>query len=333
MKKQRDSVRWSKLGTAYGPGILLPSKLKGLASKEAETRAEALAHIRKAVVEAILPASSEVVPFLMDLVEDEATPDRHRILRLLTDLAAGGDTFQWQHETFSAAAVKRFKGSRKRAHDAVAEGATTYLSALTATDAKVRAAAAHLLAFVPEAAEAALASLATAVSEECVEPALASELLAAAVLSRSAGQAVDCEARLGDGRRLVRAASAIASAILRPDANQAIVVALCEALRAPTVSVDDLPWAYGRLRVYALVKLVPLAPAHPAILARLVTELQALASTPESDPDHDKVVPLASALLTVGFAGFQGRSGDLVSPSALSAEQQELLEALARSSA
>jgi hypothetical protein len=86
-----DAVRWESLHHADGRATDVPGHLRSLRSPDPPVRRKALARLAVTVSEQGVrwQASCHVVPFLVALVDDPATPDRPAVLDLLRVLALG----------------------------------------------------------------------------------------------------------------------------------------------------------------------------------------------------------------------------------------------------
>ncbi|XVQ10779.1 hypothetical protein ACQP1W_51200 [Spirillospora sp. CA-255316] len=86
-----EAVDWAGLHHAYGPAVDVPDQLRALLSADDATRHEAHHQLRGNVYHqgTRWQASRQVVPFLTELVDDPATPDRAAVLDLLRAVALG----------------------------------------------------------------------------------------------------------------------------------------------------------------------------------------------------------------------------------------------------
>jgi len=100
-----DRVGWPGLQHAHGPATDVPDQLRGLRSSDPATRDWAAFELMGNVYHhgARWPASQHVVPFLVALVDDPATPDRAGVARLLRAVALGDRTDR--HLPFSPVAA------------------------------------------------------------------------------------------------------------------------------------------------------------------------------------------------------------------------------------
>ncbi|MEU8001820.1 hypothetical protein AB0B66_11710 [Catellatospora sp. NPDC049111] len=86
-----DAIAWHRLHHAYGPATDVPDQLRALRSRDAVRRSGALSELFGNVYHqgTRWQASHAVVPLLVALVEDPATPDRARVVELLRRVAVG----------------------------------------------------------------------------------------------------------------------------------------------------------------------------------------------------------------------------------------------------
>ncbi|GAA0473505.1 hypothetical protein Aca07nite_56700 [Actinoplanes capillaceus] len=86
-----DAVSWDRLHHAYGIADDVPDMLRALRDPDPEIRGDALGGLHATVLHqgTRFEASQEVMPFLVTLIDDPATPDRGDLLQLLTGLAIG----------------------------------------------------------------------------------------------------------------------------------------------------------------------------------------------------------------------------------------------------
>ncbi|MEE6261815.1 hypothetical protein [Plantactinospora sonchi] len=86
-----DAVAWESLHHAYGPAVDVPDQLRALRSTQAEVRQAALSELFGNVYHqgTRWGASRSVVPFLVALVDDPATPDRAAVVDLLRSVVLG----------------------------------------------------------------------------------------------------------------------------------------------------------------------------------------------------------------------------------------------------
>src|SRR4051794_15912341 len=91
-----DDIDWDSLEHAYGPATDVPGHLRGLLAGAADERRRALSGLYAGLCHqgTRYEASAVAVPFLLDLLADEATPDRAAIAGLVAGIAVG------QHEVW-----------------------------------------------------------------------------------------------------------------------------------------------------------------------------------------------------------------------------------------
>lgn len=89
--KGLEAVDWAGLHHAYGPAEDVPGQLTALLSADAEERRQAHARLSGNVYHqgTRWQASRHVVPFLTELADDPATPDRTAVVDLLRAVALG----------------------------------------------------------------------------------------------------------------------------------------------------------------------------------------------------------------------------------------------------
>jgi hypothetical protein len=174
------------------------------------------------------------VPSLIELVADPKQAERSKLLARLGDLACGGDHTPYIFTGYKA------DGS---VHREVAEGHATYLKILAGKDAKARAAAAFVVAWLPEHAKKSLVALHKAIKKEKDAVGRASMILALAVLAPG-GDAKLVTKELGSKEAAVSGASLVAAAIAGKLPDRATFVA--PAL-ARVNDVEGLCWQHGDL--------------------------------------------------------------------------------------
>jgi hypothetical protein len=101
-----DRVDWSALEHAYGPATDVPRHLRALGSVDSGVREAALDALYGNLWHqgTLYPATAAAVPFVLDLVDDDATPERPLLLLFLADVgrsASFGDD-PWYGDTLAA---------------------------------------------------------------------------------------------------------------------------------------------------------------------------------------------------------------------------------------
>lgn len=91
-----DDVDWASLEHAYGPATDVPGHVRGLLAGSREERDRARSGLYGGICHqgTRYEASAPAVPFLLELIEDPATPDRAAVAGLVAAIAVG------QHETW-----------------------------------------------------------------------------------------------------------------------------------------------------------------------------------------------------------------------------------------
>ncbi|MBO3741823.1 hypothetical protein [Actinoplanes flavus] len=86
-----DDVGWDRLHHAYGAADDVPDMLRALRHPDPDVRGDALDGLHATVLHqgTRFQASQAVVPFLVALIDDPATPGRGELLRLLTGITIG----------------------------------------------------------------------------------------------------------------------------------------------------------------------------------------------------------------------------------------------------
>lgn len=83
-----DSIDWSSMSHAYGPAGDVPVWLREMASADPGVRDKALSHFYSAAHHQgdVYPCTAASLPYLFDMAEDPATPDRASIIELLLSI-------------------------------------------------------------------------------------------------------------------------------------------------------------------------------------------------------------------------------------------------------
>ena len=86
-----DDIDWSSLEHAFGPADDVPELLRGLISPEKDVRDDALGELFGNVWHqgTVYSATPHVVPFLVEILEQDAAPDREGVITLFALIAAG----------------------------------------------------------------------------------------------------------------------------------------------------------------------------------------------------------------------------------------------------
>ncbi|MFI6586029.1 HEAT repeat domain-containing protein [Embleya sp. NPDC050493] len=139
-----DGIAWSSMGHAYGPADDVPVWLRAMTSPDAEIRSRALDDFYGAAHHQgdVYPCTVASLPFLFDMADDPATPDRASIVALLLSIGRAavdrGDTVYIAPDgTLSTATADSAALMRERADAFVAYAADP--------DVRVRSAAIEAL--------------------------------------------------------------------------------------------------------------------------------------------------------------------------------------------
>ncbi|MEU0309107.1 HEAT repeat domain-containing protein [Streptomyces cyaneofuscatus] len=117
MINEIDSVDWESMGHAYGPASDVPGWLRGMASADPGVRDEAFSDFYNAAHHQgdVYPCTAASLPFLFEMADSPATPDRGSVIELL--LSIGRASLDRDPEGVYAAV----DGTESRAHvDALA---------------------------------------------------------------------------------------------------------------------------------------------------------------------------------------------------------------------
>jgi hypothetical protein len=88
MDEELDRVDWAGLTHAFGPATDVPRHLRSLCSPDAGIREAALDALYGTIWHqgTLFPATPAAIPFLLALIDDDATPERPLLLLLLADI-------------------------------------------------------------------------------------------------------------------------------------------------------------------------------------------------------------------------------------------------------
>lgn len=354
MLERLHNVDWSALTHAYGPAADVPELILALAGSDREARKDAYWELYGNIFHqgTRYPATAPAVPFLLELLADPATPDRHELLLLLTHLVCGqfgvaADPSLYAGEPDGAALnIDDYGTILRDVYRAGEAGLPTYLALATDGEtAHLRAAAIFMLACLWTRAAAIVPALQSCVARE---PSAVTRATVAFALGRlqGTGAADPCLARLhaDDPAPLVRLLAAVglvrAGADAAPDAA---VTTLVAAIQDPdsVPGYDQLPCGERDLAgdIGHVLRTVPRAlglRALPALCAAL------------QRAEVFGTVGLVEAMLTLGFgdppsghrfdddeeAGLEDMS-EMPAPepldaTRLTAGQREVLTAMAR---
>jgi hypothetical protein len=254
-------------------------------------------------------ASAYAVPFLLEILADPATPDRHRVVYLLTTLAVGYDE-SWLPHGFPIAAHRESAAG----HRVDTEAERDYRRWILNHEVED--------GWFPENAAATVPNLIRLVRGETDDGVAATALVATGLLAQDAEP--DLRALLHDAltglRPLPRWAAAIALARIdgeHTDDSVAVELA-CWVAESASLSTNDIPYMKGDIGGYAAASLNALGP-RPGTTSALITQLSHITGL--------RAVTIAGALLN------QVTLDQPISPGApfasLTGEQQRAVRAIA----
>jgi tetratricopeptide (TPR) repeat protein len=248
MFERLHTVDWTALTHAYGAASDVPELLRALADPDRQTRKDAYWELYDNIFHqgTRYPASAPAVPFLLELLADPATPDRHELLMLIAHLVAGqlsvaADPTMYAGE--SDLAADDYAVILRDLYRAAEAGLPLYLQLATAAEtALLRGAAAFVLATMWTHAAAVAPVLRARLARE---PSAAARATLAFALGRLQGPDPDpALVRLlaDDPAPVVRLLAAVGLARAVPVAP-AVVDTLIAAVERPEAvpGYDDLP--------------------------------------------------------------------------------------------
>jgi len=241
-----DTVDWASLEAAMGTAEKVPVLVRRLLEPKKQARRFARQQLEDLLLHqggAIHPATVEVVPFLLELALDDATPDRGPLLVLLADLVTGDHENHlaggYDPETSALAAMLGDHDLLRQ----LEEAANSLIPLLNHRDGSLRAGAAMLLAFLPRVAERSHPALVARAAKERKKATLASVLLATGLTGRAIEARPDLTPYLAHPQALVQQSAGIAMAWLGVEGDAFVSPVLGAASSRETV--EDLPWADG----------------------------------------------------------------------------------------
>lgn len=158
MLENLDRIDWSNLGHAYGPADDVPDLLRSLASADEDERSNAIYELHGNIWHqgTVYQATAYAVPFLLELLESPKVEGKDELLVLLADLARGTsyhDVHQYLSHHKEEAKEQEWQDKIKKelgwvsdVKAAVKAGENLYLGLLNDADARMRDAAAYVLA-------------------------------------------------------------------------------------------------------------------------------------------------------------------------------------------
>ncbi len=177
MLETLDSVNWANL-SPFGQGVDIAAHVRLLLSPDAtdRNRARTLLFSSLNADATIYDATAAIIPFLLELVAEEQTPDRVHILEFLYRLAETCEFETWEIVRLYPNNKLGFLRLVNDAYEKLAGGYEVYLSLLTHRDVGIREQAAAIVGQYPERAKAGIPKLWSAIEHETVPSALAAQL-------------------------------------------------------------------------------------------------------------------------------------------------------------
>jgi hypothetical protein len=235
MLRRLDAVDWAAVGHAYGLATDVPDLVRALRSPDPTAREGAQGALVGTIVHqgTRYAATAPAVPFLAELALAPDTPDRHRLVVLLTCAAVGydqaslpagiveGSLEELARTTNTPGDEQTYGPWALAAYQAVQAAVPSLLPLLDHDDVRLRRAVAHLLAWFPRWAPASLPRLRARLAAEADPDATATMLVALGLLAGVQAQTADAPRLtrlLGDADAVVRWAAAVALARLFPQA-------------------------------------------------------------------------------------------------------------------
>jgi HEAT repeat protein len=154
MLEKLNQIDWANLTHAYGTAEDLPILIQLLLSEKEEDRKYARSELYSNIWHqgTIFEATPYVVPFLIELVENESTPEREKILVYLGRLANGNRDIEalLEYEDFEIEEdeideIQELLKARKNTLREIHKGMPIYFRLLHHQEPLIRSAAAHLL--------------------------------------------------------------------------------------------------------------------------------------------------------------------------------------------
>ena len=203
-----DRVNWARLTHAYGPASNTPDHIRRLASSRPKERKEARAALYATIFHqgTRYPATAPAVPFLFELLDDPATPEKGEIVRLLVHLAVGYpelflplgiDPAAAFADAAPAAPAPDDDGPAadaywaRQAYEAVRRRVGRFRALAGGPDAKTRKAAVFALAWFPAAARSSAPVVRRAARGPARPDERANAILCLGILGRHLGSSLD----------------------------------------------------------------------------------------------------------------------------------------------
>ncbi|MBA4492842.1 HEAT repeat domain-containing protein [Paenactinomyces guangxiensis] len=228
MLEKLDQINWKSLAHPYGSAEDVPDLIRDLTSLDDKVRHGAWISLYSSIYYnlEVCEATALAVPFLLELIESEAVPERDKILNYLVDLANATWYFEqeWEEseleEEYYGTEIKLNKEKNwvEETRLAVKKGIPIYRKMLTHSNPKIRSAAAYVLGNIGTQTEEVLKQLRGLLHTEQEPLVKASIILSLSKLRDQNSQTLAFMNQfIQEGYSLIGIASAIA--ILRCDPN------------------------------------------------------------------------------------------------------------------
>ncbi len=160
MLERLDQIDWSKLNHAYGSADDIPDHIRGLFTSSTQKREETWYELYGNLWHqgTVYEATAYAVPFLIELLEIESTPDKHNILSYLGTLAEGSSYIDAHKELNITCYTEEDLTIRLQqelewvriTRDTVLKAHNVYLGFLSTDNPDIICATAYLLSRFPE---------------------------------------------------------------------------------------------------------------------------------------------------------------------------------------
>lgn len=253
MLERLQTVDWNALTHAYGAAADVPDLLRALADPDRQVRKDAYWELYGNIFHqgTRYPATAPAVPFLLELLGDPATPDRHEILLLVTHLVTGqfsvaADPVMYAGESDARGGDDEYPGILRDVYRAAEAGLPLFVDLVQhAETAAVRGAAAFLLACLWTHAGTIVPVLRRQLGRETSAPGRASLAFALGRLQGARGPEPELlRLHASDPAPVVRLLAAVGLARgAGPEVSPAVVDTLIAAVEDPesVPGYDDLP--------------------------------------------------------------------------------------------
>ena len=317
-------INWSQLEIASGPAAAVPNMIEDLMDEDPDVIQEALIALSTNIWEhgIVFDATIAAIPFLIELLDEDATDDPAGILDLLAQIAESRDLeevmlppaheYQFMPEEGEAYVKDEQEMEWSRdAYEAVGKGLPVYRQLLNDGDPLVRTSAAALLEQFPIGAKDSAAALREAIDQEDDIPTMTDMMLSLRDLLSAAVMLDDDRATYRDFFATIfqdetdpalRLGAAITIAQLNADAlTQDMVDVITDAVRDPLSYSEHVEDTLENPVHEALSVLLPLAPEQ-----RTEAVLKAMRDT--QDVANARSLALAALVEVFGGEPLEGRT-------------------------